>query len=339
MKSRSPTMFDVARRAGVSSMTVSRAFKNPGSVSDATRRKVERAAVEIDFVPDRAAGALRSGYSNIVAAIVPSLNNSKFNEILQGLSDELTRHGLVLSIGDNGFSQSQEYRVTSELASLKLRGLVLVATSHNRQMAQLIDQAKYPVIEVGDLVKRQKSLAVGFSNRDASRVVTEHLLARGCRRILFATFPLKLSERARSRLAGYQDALEAAGVKFDPNLVVEGPVTAVSGASILGNSIDRRIKIDAFFGTGGILGIGASLEARRRGIDVPRELAIANFDDHDVCEIADPPLTCLRIPRYEIGSRAAKLIVETRMPVLSARRESVDLGFSLVVRGSTSSSA
>lgn len=334
MKTRTPIMFDVARRAGVSRMTVSRAFRDPESVSEATRKKVELAAAAINFIPDRMAGALRSGVSNIVAAIVPSLHNSKFNEMLQGLSDELSKHGLVLSIGDSGFSHSQEYRVASELTSLKLRGLVLVATKHNRPMNELIKRARFPVVEVGDLVKRQDGHVVGFSNKEAARVMTAHIISRGHKRILFATFPIEKSERARSRHAGYCEALEQAGIKYDPDLIVEtkGEHT---GAAILSKFLDSKTPVDAFFGTGDVLALGASIEARRRGLKVPRDLAIASFDDHDVCQITDPPLTSLKIPRYEIGRRAAKLIVESEVPIRDERKQSIDLSFSLVVRGST----
>jgi len=335
MKSRSPIMFDVARRAGVSRMTVSRVFRDPGSVSEDTRRKVEIAAEAINFIPDRMAGALRSGVSNIVAAIVPSLHNSKFNEILQGLADELSGHGLVLSIGDSGFSPAQEYRVASELAALKLRGLVLVATKHSREMSQLIQRARFPIVEVGDLVKRQSGMVVGFSNTEAARTMTEHLLKRGYRRILFVTFPVDKSERARARLAGYREALEKAGIKFDPELVVETQGNEVSGAEILGSFVSRKIKFDAFFGTAGALALGALVEARRRGLSVPRDLAIASFEDHDICQITDPPLTSLKIPRYEIGRQAAKLIVAANVPVREIGRELIDLGFALVVREST----
>jgi LacI family transcriptional regulator, gluconate utilization system Gnt-I transcriptional repressor len=335
MKSRTPIMFDVARRAGVSSMTVSRAFRDPGSVSEETRRKIEVASAAINFIPDRMAGALRSGVSNIVAAIVPSLHNSKFNEMIQGLSDELSKHGLVLSIGDSGFSAAQEYRVASELTSLKLRGLVLVATKHSRPMVQQIQRARFPVVEVGDLIKRKNGLVVSFSNREAARVMTTHLISRGYNRILFATFPIKMSERAQSRHAGYREALARGGIQYDPGLVVEAQEGNPSGAAILARFLDSNTPIDAFFGTGDVLALGALIEARRRGLQIPRDLAIASFDDHEVCQITDPPLTSLKIPRYEIGRRAAKLIVDLKVPVLQASQQAIDLGFSLVARGST----
>jgi LacI family gluconate utilization system Gnt-I transcriptional repressor len=315
-------------------MTVSRVFRDPDSVLEETRRKVELAAAEINYVPDRAAGALRSGFSNIVGALVPTLFNGVFNEMLHGLADGLSKQGLVLSIGDSGFSPSKEYRIASELTSLKLRGLVLVATNHSRQMSQLIKRAKFPIVEVGDLVKRQSGLVVGFSNREAARAMTSHLIARGCKRIVFGTFPIDLSERARSRYEGYREALSHAGISYDPSLVVEVQ-RGTSGAAVLSRILDGKSKIDAFFGTYEVLALGALIEARRRGLKIPRDLAIAGFDDHELCQITDPPLTSLKIPRYEIGRRAAELIVESKVPVREPKGQCVDLGFSLIVRGST----
>lgn len=335
MRSSSPIMSDVALRAGVSRITVSRVFSQPETVSESTRRKVERAAAEIDFVPDRMAGALKSGVSNIVAVIVPSLRNSTFVATLQGLSDGLTKHGLVLSIGLNDFSRSKEHHVATELMSLKLRGLVLMATVHSAEMERLIKRARYPVVEVRDLLEESKGRTVSFSNKDASRAMTEHLIDRGYRNIAFATLPLDQSERAQQRFAGYREALQAARITYDPRLLIESDAGHKAGAATLAKLLDRKIPVDAFFGCGDVLAIGALLEARRRKMRIPQDLAIASFDDHDICEVTDPPLTSMMIPRYEIGYRCAELIVEAKTPVVQKRKVSLDLGFKLIVREST----
>lgn len=335
MKPTVPIMSDVARLAGVSRITVSRVYREPDSVSEKTRRKVEAAAAAINFVPDRMAGALRSGVSNIVAAIVPSLRNSTFVETLHGLSFGLLKRGLVLSVGDSGFSQTQEYHVATEMMSLKLRGLVLVATEHNRDMQRLIKQARFPVVEVGDLVNRRSGLVVSFSNKEAARAMTRHLISRGYRRIAFATLPLKESERARIRYEGYREALLEAGIAFDQQLVIEAEGGHRSGAATLAKFLDSGISVDAYFGAGDVFALSALMEARRRGMSIPRDLAIASFDDHDICQIADPRLTSIRIPRYEIGTRTAEIIADTKMSDPLGGKKRVDVGFQLMIREST----
>lgn len=328
-------MNDVAARAGVSRITVSRVYREPDSVSEETRRKVERAAAAIGFVPNRMASALRSGVSNVVAAIVPSLQNSLFVQTLQGLSDGLSAKGLVLSIGLADFSHEQEFHVATELATLKLRGLVLIATEHGPHMKRLIKQAPYPVVEVGDLRERPAAHVVSFSNEQASKEMTSHFIERGYRRIAFATLPMVRSERARQRFAGYRAALAEAGIGYDPKLLVEAEAGHKSSAAALASLLDSGTRVDAYFGCGDVLAIGALIEARRRGMKVPDDLAIASFDDHDICQITDPPLTAMAIPRYDIGLQCAQVIVEAKVPVVKGAKQVRDLGFQLVVREST----
>jgi LacI family gluconate utilization system Gnt-I transcriptional repressor len=254
---------------------------------------------------------------------------------LQGLEEVLTRNGLVLSIGIAGFSQEQEYRVATELMSLKLRGLVLVATEHSRGTRQLLKGAAFPIVEIGDLVRKSLHNVVSFANKAAARAMTHHLIGRGYRRIALATLPLGQSERARFRHAGYQEALQDAGIAYDPQLVIEAEGGHKSGAATLAKVLDSHTMVDAYFGSGDVFALSALIEARRRGIKVPQELAIAGFDDHDICQITDPSLTSIMIPRFEIGRRAAEVIVDTKVPMRRKRKVSIDMGFELVIRGST----
>jgi LacI family gluconate utilization system Gnt-I transcriptional repressor len=330
-----PTMADVARLAGVSVMTVSRVFRDPDAVTSETRKRVEAAALEISFVPDRAAGALKSGVSNIVTAIVPSLRNSLFAEMLQGLADGLSRRGLVLTVGDGRYSPGEEFRVVSEFLSLRPRGLVLHETAHKAETKHLLKRAGVPVIEVGDIPKSPFEFAVSFSNFEASRTLTEHLIRRGHRRIAFVSLPVKRSARSRVRLDGYKAALAGAGLAYDQELVVEADGGHSSGATALAALLDRDVMIDALYGAGDVLALGAFFEARKRGLRVPEDLAVASFDDHETCRVTDPAITSLSIPRYEIGRRCAEILTDLAPNRRDASKRVHDMGFTLSVRGST----
>ena len=328
-------MADVARIAGVSVMTVSRALREPATVMDETRRRVMAAAAEISYVPDRMAGALKSGVSNIVAAIVPSLRNSLFTEMLQGLADGLSTRGLVLTVGDGRYSPDEEQRVLSEFLTLKPRGLVLHETTHSAETKRLLKRAGMPVIEVGDLPRSPVDHAVSFSNRAAAAAMTAHLIEVGRRRIALLTLPVARSARSRERLKGYQLALEEAGLTFDPDLVAEVEGGFEAGSQGLARLIDQGTSIDALFGAGDVLAPGALFEARRRGLAVPGDIAVASFDDHEVCRVTDPPLTSLAIPRYAIGQRCAEIIARPSSHHAKERGRVHDLGFALQERAST----
>ena len=183
----SPTLKHVAAKAGVSPMTASRAFHAPATVARKTRDKVDAAAASLGYVPDRIAGALRAGQSNLVAAIVPSLANSLFAATLQGLADGLREHGLVLALAESRYDPLELDRLCREFLALRPRGLVLHDSPTEPQLRRLLRQAAIPIFEVGDLPGRDGPPpvggAIGFSNRDAATALTRHLIDRGYRRI------------------------------------------------------------------------------------------------------------------------------------------------------------
>lgn len=303
-------MEDVARRAGVSVMTVSRTFAEPGLVAPATRARVEAAAAALDFVPDRVAGALRSGTSRLVAAVVPALQDGLFATTLQGLADALRPAGYALAVAASGHDPEEEERIVTELLGLRPAGLVLHATDdHAPGLRRRVARAGLPVVETGDRPRTPLGLVTATDNRAASRLLTRHLLSTGRRRIAYATLPLRTSPRAVARLDGYRDAVLEAGLVPDPSLILEVPLGEgfEAGARCLAHALEAGA--DAMLGAGGVIALGALLAALRDGIAVPDRIAIAAYDDHPVGTMLRPELTCLAIPRREIGHAAGEVIL------------------------------
>lgn len=318
----SPTLKHVAARAGVSPMTASRVFSAPATVADATRKRVEAAAAEIGYLPDRIAGALRAGQSNLVAAIVPSLANSLFAATLQGLADGLRGRGLVLALAENRYEEAELTRLCREFLALRPRGLVLHDTPRDAVLREMLQRSGVPVVEVGDLPKGAPlDRAVSFSNEAAATALTQHLIGRGYRRIGLLTLPPALSQRAARRVAGWRTTLAEAGLPSGAALLAECEAGYAGGAAGFRKLL--RGKPDAVIGGGDVLGIGALLEAQRRGLRVPQDLAVVSFDHYEVVEALAPRLTTLRLPRREIGLRAAAALAEGQPGNV------VDLGFDL----------
>jgi LacI family gluconate utilization system Gnt-I transcriptional repressor len=319
----SPKLRDVAARAGVSLMTASRVFTAPGLVAESTRTRIEKAAAEIGYVPDRIAGALRAGQSNLVAAIVPSIANSLFAETLQGLADGLRERGLVLALAENRYDEAELARLCREFLALRPRGLVLHDSPLDPVLRDMLSRSGVPVVEVGDLPEGGKPLdtAISFSNEAAAAAITRHLVERGRRRIGLLTLPMSRSQRSARRAAGWRAALAAAKLPHGPSVLVECDPGYAGGAEGLCRLL--KAKPDAVIGGGDVLALGALLEAQRRGIAVPEELAIASFDWYEVGEALSPRLTTLALPRREIGLRAAQSIADGTHGAI------LDLGFSL----------
>jgi LacI family transcriptional regulator, gluconate utilization system Gnt-I transcriptional repressor len=327
-------MSDIARHAGVSPMTVSRALREPSSVSEKMRRKVDAAVREFGYLPNRIAGSLSSKRSNVVGLVVPSIRNSLYAGMIQAVSDVLRDNGLHLMIADSGHRLEDEESLVAALLAQRVCGLVLHNTMHSKRVRELLARTDVPVIETGNLPDDPIDMAVSYSNFEAARAMTLHLARLGYRKIGFVTLPLRDNDRSRERRLGYFDALEELGMPADPSLVLEAAGGFSEGADALARLVREHPGLDAGFFAGEVLAVGALFECQRRGWAVPGRIAIASFDDVDLLRHAVPAVTTLRIPREEIGRRSADLLVNR---LRGAPRESVriDLGFEIVQREST----
>lgn len=327
---------DVAERAEVSIMTVSRVLRTPQQVSADTLKRVNKAIRELGYVPNSLAGDLRAASpSKLVAAIVPSIMNSLFAETLKGLSDTLRSNGIHLMLGDSEYSQKEEEALIAAFLAQRPSGLVLHNSTHTPSARRMLKRAGVPVVEVGNLTPRPTDLVVSYSNFDAARLMTEHLIARGYRKIAFASVLLEGNERAQERRRGYLHAIDAAGLERSDDLMFAIAGSFDNGGIALTRLTDRRPDIDAVFLAGDVLAIGAMLECRRRGWKVPERMAIAGFDDWEFSRHFDTPITTLAIPRYDIGRIAAELILERLKNPSAVGKPPVDVGFELIHRGST----
>jgi LacI family gluconate utilization system Gnt-I transcriptional repressor len=326
-------MRDVAEAAGVSLMTVSRALREPQKLSEETRKTVLDAVQKIGYVPNSIAANLASNRSSVVGQIVPSIQNSLYFETVKGSSDVLRTAGLHLLLADSGYSLHEEEALIGALLAQRVCGLILHNTDHTPRALQMIERAGVPVIETGDMPRPALDMAVSYSNAEASKAMTVHLAARGYRRIGFVSLDTKINRRARERLRGYLAALKSLGLKKNPLLISEVGPGLTAGAHAMIDMMSRAPDVEAIFFAGDVLAIGALFETQRRGWKVPGRIAIAGFDDLDILQHTVPRLTCLRLPRLEIGRRSAEALLNR----LRGESEPVqlDLGFEVIQREST----
>lgn len=326
-------MRDVARKAGVSVMTVSRALNSPEKVSEEMRLRVRAAVEEIGYVPNRLARSLSSNRSSVIGLIVPSIRNSLFAETIKGISDVLSGNGYHLMIADSGPGLRDEEEAITTFVQQRVAGLVLHNTSHTAAAVEMIAKAKIPVVENGNLTTSPLDSVVSYSNYEASRAMTLHLARMGYRRIAFVSLARRENDRARERLRGYLAALGELGRKPDDPSILERPPGFSAGAEAVVYLIGTTPQVDAIFFAGDVLAVGATLECQRRGWAVPGRVAIASFDDLDILRHINPPLTTIRLPRYEIGRRSAECLLD-RISGRAIDRISVDLKFEIIQRES-----
>jgi LacI family transcriptional regulator, gluconate utilization system Gnt-I transcriptional repressor len=328
-----PRLLDVARAAGVSTMTVVRVLHEPQKVAPDTRARVQRILAETGYTPDLIARGLVSKRSGMVAAIIPLLTNSLIAEIMQGLTDALAPAGVHLLLGASGFSANEEEALVRAFLSRRVDGIFLTGMIHTPQTVRMLQGAGIPVVEGGNLSGEPIDMAVGYDNVKAARTVTRYLVKRGYRTIGYIGAHPQDNDRARDRRRGYEAALAAAKRRSDPALCVETTLDIDAGARAMSILLERQPGLRAVFCSADALAVGALFECQRRGLKIPRQIAVAGFDDIPIAAQVVPSLSTLRVPRYEIGHTAGAMICD-RLTGRAVMERVVDTRFELVPRDS-----
>lgn len=323
-----PTLDDVAREAGVSSITVSRVLNAPDSVREATRHKVEAAIERVGYVRNMVAGSLASASSRFIAVIVPSLSNVVFIEVIHGLQTTFEKHGYQLLLGNTDYSMQRERELVETFLGWSSSALVTTGLRHDKGCTSLLRRWRKPVMEIMELGEAI-DLNVGMSHYDAGRCMTRHLLARGYRHIVYAGTQMTGNYRARLRYEGHRDVLAEAG-RDAPLLEWEPPSELELGAKALERVRDTHPQVDAVHFADDILATGALLHAMRLGLRVPEDIAICGFTGLSIGQAITPRLTTIASPREAIGRLAAEQVI-ARLEGRPLERTQIDVGFELIV--------
>lgn len=327
------TMADVARHAQVGSATVSRVLRQPGIVAEPTRRRVQRAIDELNYVPDMIAGSLASNRTGIVAMIVPTIAGSVFAETVEGAAAVLRAQGHELLLGNSGYDDDEEENLVRALLGRRPDGVILTGARHTAATRAMLSQANVPVVETWELPDDPIDSAVGFDNRAAARAMIERLYALGHRRIAMIAQPPADRTRNAYRIAGYRDVVRARNLAEDLFFSNDEVSALRAGALAMAAVLAHRPSIDAVFCADDNRAAGALFECTRRAVSVPGDIAVAGFGDFDIAHETAPTLTTIRVPGAEIGRRAA----ETILACLAGQRppeNGQDLGFELIARES-----
>ncbi len=332
-----PTIADVARLAGVSAITVSRALREPDRVSEDLRRQIGAAVAELGYVPDPNARALASSRADVIGVLVPSLTNSVFAEVVRGIYDGLADRRFQIQMGNTHYSGLEEERLLQVFLGQRPAALIVAGRDQTPAARKLLADAGCPVVQIMDIDDEPLDMMIGFSHFEGGRTATEHMIARGYRRIGF--IGARMDPRSQRRLAGYRAAMEAAGL-HDTRLVTTTPIpSSVSmGGELLRDALARVPTLDGVFCNNDDLALGVLFECQRAALDVPRRIGICGFNDLEMMRVAYPPLTSIRTHRYDIGRRAVGLVL-ARLAGEDCGPTPIDVGFDLKPRESTAGPA
>ena len=328
------TLVDVAQAAGVSAITVSRAINYPDKVSPVLRQQVQQAIERLGYIPNQFASSLASARSRVVGVAIPSLTNVVFTDVLRGIYDVLGAAGYKVLMVDTHYSPLEEEKLVRTLLSQAPEAMILTGGEQTRSCQQLLEKAGIPLVQMMELLPRPLDMNIGFSHWQAGQDVASFLLNQGYRRIGF--IGARMDARVQQRLQGYRAALEAVGL-YSPAAVATTPEPSSIGA---GGDLLRSLmaatqgKVDALFAANDDLALGALFEAQRMNIRVPDQLAICGFNDIEAAAYVNPSLTSVSVGRYEMGVKAAEMIVSCLAGERPAQAV-IDMGYRIQERDST----
>jgi LacI family gluconate utilization system Gnt-I transcriptional repressor len=326
---------DVAREAGVSPITVSRALSLPEKVRPETRQRVEEAVRRTGYVVNSIASSLRSGRSSIVTVFVASLLNPQFAAAIEGALDAFEGSRFRLMFQQTGYSETLSPEALASVVPFRPAGVMFTGVVRDPAARAALGRLGVPVVELGGETAEPIDMLVGSSAREGGRLMAQHLGARGFSAIAYCG---QTVGRGAAQLEGFREGLGEQD--RSPGLIVpmEGMGSVADGVAALDEIVARLPGCDAiFFGTD-ILALGALIGARRRGIDIPGRLAIAGFGDLDIAAEFEPGLTTVHVADYDMGRRAGEMLLQ-RLTGNAVAAPVIQVPPRLLVRGSTARDA
>ncbi|WP_183298713.1 LacI family DNA-binding transcriptional regulator [Cupriavidus alkaliphilus] len=324
---KSVTLHDVAREAGVSLITASRALSNPRMVSEKTIARVQQAVAATGYIPNLLAGGLKSKRSLMVAALVPNIAVAQFLPTVKALTDALDAAGYQLILGQTGYDHAREEALLGTMISRRPDGIVITGLVHSQAARERLRRAGIPVVETWDLSDRPVDMSVGFSHVKVGSSVAGYFLGKGWRRLGIATGD---DHRASVRREGF---VSTVGHEV-PTVVVPAPSSLALGRQALAGLLAQDPRIQAIYCSSDQLAQGVMVEALARGLRIPEDLAICGFGDADFAAHLNPSLTTVHVDGAAIGALAARLLLD-RCQGKAVAEPVIDVGFRIIERGST----
>ncbi len=299
---------DIAKAAGVSHSTVSRALSDSPLVSDETKARIQRLAKEMGYSPDSLARSLVTRQTHTVGVVVTTIVDPFIAQVVQGIEATAQDHGYTVILCSSGAEPDREISAVEMLRSKRVDGVIVTSSRIGALYLDHLERIGVPIVLINNHNEDsgRYTFTVTVDNRHGGHLATEHLANLGHRRIAYVTAPADHSSDL-DRLTGYQQALSEAGLEPDPALIIPGNGRADGGERALESLRALEALPDAVFCYNDMTAIGLMTAARRAGLSVPRDLAVVGFDDIPFATHCHPPLTTIAQPKIEMGQLAMKM--------------------------------
>ncbi len=328
---------EVAKRAKVSTATVSRTLNNPESVDPKTAKRVWKAVDELGYLPNTNARTLVSGRSRILGLIVSDITNPFFPELIKGLEDVGIREGYEILVSSTNYDSARMAVCVRRMLERKVDGVAIMTSELEKHLIDELDRRNVPMVflDVGSVRTNISNIRVDYAQGINEAV--EHLLALGHRRIGFLAGPPDLKS-ARIRRTAFLRGLARFGVPEDEQLVETGNHKIDGGLQAMTRLLALQEPPTAVLASNDLTALGAMRAVRRAGLRVPEDVSIIGFDDILLSEFTEPPLTTVRLPRTTLAERTFEALVShlgVRAGESPKRGAEYEITTELIVRSST----
>jgi LacI family transcriptional regulator len=328
------TIHDVAKRAGVAPITVSRVINNSGYCSAEIRERVEKAVAELGYVPNLLARSLRSKRTDTLALILTDITNPFFTTLARGVEDTASEAGFTVIFCNTDESESKEARYLQVLLQKQVDGFLLVPAQSKPGAINLIHQHGEPVVILDRRVPAENVDVVRCDSEGGACELINLLISLGHRQIAVLSGPRGVST-AEDRVAGYCQAMHAAAIPVDENYIFFGEFNQEGGYEMTRRALNLYPRPTALFAANNFIAIGAMKALQDVGLDVPEDIALVGFDDLPPAMVSFPFFTVVSQPAYEMGRRATLLLLERLANPESGAFQEMVLPTQIIVRHSS----
>jgi LacI family transcriptional regulator len=334
-KKAKPNVFDVAKAAGVSIATVSRAFNIPNRVGAEARQRVLAVAKELGYSADPAAKALRLRKSFIIGAVIPSLDYSMFARMTHAFEEQLTAAGYSVFVVTTGFDNRNMLDAVKRIVERGAEALLLVGKMEDPKLKEYLTEKQIPCVTTYSFNDDDVVPSIGFDNFAATKQAVEFLIRLGHRQMAMIAGPLQGNDRQQARVTGFEKTMQTHGLGDGIHVIEKSYGSAMhQGADAMRQIHHELPDVTAVVCNADVFALSAIAECRRLGLRVPEDMSVVGFDDDDYTTIFSPALTTIAVPAVEMGRLAARSLIGALTQgrkVMPAR-----LDTQLIVRDSTS---
>jgi LacI family transcriptional regulator len=334
------TISDVAKSAGVSAMTVSRVINGTGNTSPATRARVEAAIDQLGYVPNALARQLRSKRTKTIALVVSDISNPFFTTIARGVEDFFVDHGFSVMFCNTDEDATEEGQYLVMLIQRQVDGVLLVPARSTGESFQLLQSHRTPVVVIDRRVTNRTVDSVRCDSESGAHSLVRHLVGLGHRQVAVLTGSPSIST-SMDRVAGARRALDEAGLALPESMIHYGAYNIGRNHQADGHRMAMDVlaapgpRPTALFCANNFIAFGAIRALHESGLRVPDDMSVVAFDDLPEEWVSEPFLTVARQPAYDIGHRAASLLMDHITGAQAPTGVSVILPFELVIRRSS----